>query len=62
MPKLKFKEPYAEGIDGYRQGHTYDFVDARKAQFFVDRGLAVPVEQAGPPPRKPSKTPAKSSR
>jgi hypothetical protein len=44
--KIKFKTPYADADAGYKAGQEYDFIDTRKASYFIDHGIAVPVEQA----------------
>lgn len=42
--KLKFLDSYSEGIDAYKANSEYDFIDARKANYFINHGLAVPIE------------------
>ena len=42
--KLKFLTPYVESDAGFKQDHEYDFVDMKRANYFVDHGLAVPIE------------------
>lgn len=44
--KLKFIDSYAEATgEGFKRNHEYDFVDMRKANYFIDHGLALPVEE-----------------
>ena len=47
--KIKFLDSYSEldknGLpDAYACGKEYDFIDRRKANYFLDHGLAVSVE------------------
>ena len=44
MMKLKFNQSYATEDFGYKQNHEYDFVDLHKANYFIDHGLAIPIE------------------
>ena len=42
--RIKFLSSYADEHEGFKAHNEYDFVDMRKANYFVDHGLAVPVE------------------
>ena len=42
--RIKFLSSYADEHEGFKAHNEYDFVDMRKANYFIDHGLAVPVE------------------
>ena len=55
--RLKFVESYADADCGYKREQEYDFIDSRRASYFVAAGLALPVEDLPTPPAPPAKPP-----
>lgn len=42
--RIKFIDSYADEKEGFKAHHEYDFIDIGKANYFVDHGLAIPIE------------------